>query len=185
MLNMKSIDLLMYDHRIIERGLDLLQAAVSKLEKNEKVSTEVFEKLIRFFREFADKCHHGKEENHLFPSLEIRGIPREGGPIGVMLYEHDLGRRLLRDMEESLHKVNKDPEAEKDLIVTSLNYIELLRQHIFKEDNILFKMAEEVLDDDVDKRLVKAFEDVETRVLGSEDHERLIRSLDEIEKLLK
>ncbi|MCC6061980.1 MAG: hypothetical protein LM581_03325, partial [Desulfurococcales archaeon] len=68
---------------------------------------------------------------------------------------------------------------------TSLNYIELLRRHIFKEDNILFKMAEEVLDDDVDKRLVKAFEDVETRVLGSEDHERLIRSLDEIEKLLK
>jgi len=85
-LNMRSIDLLVYDHRIIERGLNLLQAAVSKLEKNEKVSTEVFEKLIRFFREFADKCHHGKEENHLFPSLEIRGIPREGGPIGVMLY---------------------------------------------------------------------------------------------------
>jgi hemerythrin-like domain-containing protein len=102
-----------------------------------------------------------------------------------MLYEHDLGRRLLRDMEESLHKINKDPEAEKDLIETSLNYIELLRQHIFKEDNILFKMAEEVLDDDIDKRLVKAFEDVETRVLGSEDHERLIRSLDEIENLLK
>jgi hemerythrin-like domain-containing protein len=102
-----------------------------------------------------------------------------------MLYEHDLGRRLLRDMEESLHKINKDPEAKKDLIVTSLNYIELLRQHIFKEDNILFKMAEEVLDDDIDKRLVKAFEDVETRVLGSEVHERLIRSLDEIEKLLK
>ena len=61
MLNMRSIDLLMYDHRTIERGLDLLQAAVSKLEKKEKVSTEVFEKLIRFFREFADNCHHGKE----------------------------------------------------------------------------------------------------------------------------
>lgn len=185
MLNIRSIDLLMYDHRIIERGLDLLQTAVSKLEKKKKVSTEVFEKLIRFFREFADESRHGEEENHLFTSLEIRGIPREGGPIGVMLYEHDLGRRLLRDIEESLHKINKDPEANKDLIVTSLKYIELLRQHIFKEDSILFKMAEEILDDDVDKRLVKAFKDVKNRVLGSGDHDRLIRSLDEIEKLLK
>jgi hemerythrin-like domain-containing protein len=85
---MKSIESLMNEHRVIEHGLVLLERIINGLNSGERIPADIIRILIRFFREFADKYHHGKEEDSLFPLLESRGIPRIGGPIGVMLIEH-------------------------------------------------------------------------------------------------
>jgi hemerythrin-like domain-containing protein len=87
---------------------------------------------LKFFQIFADKCHHGKEENSLFPLLEVRGVPREGGPIEVMLYEHQLGRSYVKAMRESLEVFDKILDAKTKFISNSLNYVALLRNHIYR-----------------------------------------------------
>lgn len=141
---MKSLEELMHEHRVIEHSLAVLDTMADRLERGEAVPIEKVTALLDFFEVFAHKCHHGKEEEMLFPELESRGIPREGGPIGVMLYEHEQGEAYQSQLRESLVNLS-DPTAKQHFVQTARGYADLLRQHIWKEDNVLFKMAEEVL----------------------------------------
>ena len=100
----------------------------------------------KFFREFADRCHHGKEEDLLFPALEAQGFPRDAGPTAVMRMEHEQGRAAVRGMAESLAAAAAGDRAGLEHWLHSARiYIELLRAHIQKEDHCLFGMAEEAL----------------------------------------
>jgi hemerythrin-like domain-containing protein len=182
---MKALESLMEEHRVIERAASLLEDAALKLYRGETVNMEVFALLLRFFKEFTDKCHHGKEERALFPFLESKGIPREGGPIGVMLVEHDIGRRLIKALEEDLESIERDPEARRDAVDSALSYVGLIREHIFKEDNVLFKIADELMSVNEDERLVEEFEKIEINTIGSGVHEQLIKLLDEVEGILR
>ncbi len=112
----------------------------------------------RFFQQFADQCHHAKEENVFFPVLKQRGIPEQGGPIGVMLYEHGLGRDCVGRMREASQAQPFDARTFSD---AARQYIPLLRQHIFKENNILFRMAERVMSEADDGDVTGRFSQVE------------------------
>uniref|UniRef100_A0A7J3ZJI2 Hemerythrin n=1 Tax=Fervidicoccus fontis TaxID=683846 RepID=A0A7J3ZJI2_9CREN len=179
-----SIETLMNEHRVIERALALLELAATRMERGAEVPLEALDMLLKFFQIFADRCHHGKEENELFPLLEARGIPREGGPIGVMLYEHQLGRSYVKAMRESLEVLDKRVEARAEFASNALNYISLLRDHIYKEDNVLYKMALQLLTREDDEKLVREFENIESKI-GPGVHEQLVRSLNDVESLLK
>jgi hemerythrin-like domain-containing protein len=97
------------------------------------------DQLIEFFIVFVDKCHHGKEEELLFPALEAIGVQRDGGPIGVMLAEHQQGREYVQKMNEAFSQYNEgDRAAATKLAKNARAYIALLRQHIDKENNVLF-----------------------------------------------
>ena len=124
--------------------------------------------LMYFLKTFADKCHHGKEEDYLFKELVARGIPNEGGPIGVMLREHQLGIEYISLMSQSLES--------KDLISFKTNaakYRGHMRSHIDKENNALFVMADKLLDDARQNELFEKFEDYEETVMGHGVHEEL------------
>jgi len=150
-----------------------------KIKRNEKVPLGLFKKSVDFIKNFADKCHHGKEEEILFPFLEKRGIPKEGGPIGVMLTEHDIGRSFVRKIVDGINKNNK-----KTIVENSFGYIQLLRDHIEKENNILFTMADSVLTKNDSKEILKKFDEVEKR-MGKGVHEKYKKLIDELEKELK
>jgi hemerythrin-like domain-containing protein len=133
---------------------------------------------IGFLKEFADKCHHGKEEGLLFPAMVAAGIPDKGGPIGVMLAEHTRGRQLIRDMEES---ISTGVDRVK-LAHASGEYAVLLRVHIRKENTALFPMAEKVLKEIQLEKLYEGFEEHEEKVIGHGRHEELhamLKSLQE------
>lgn len=156
---MKSVDRLVAEHDIIERGLAVLAKAVTRIEMGESVPEGFPKWAPQFFSEFADRCHHAKEEDLFFPLLKERGIPEDGGPIGVMLHEHDEGRDCVRRMREA----NEADEFDKSKFALAANeFIPLLRQHIFKENNVLFKMAENVLSEADDANLIEKFSTVET-----------------------
>lgn len=104
------------------------------------------DKCIRFIRLFADACHHGKEEDMLFPALQDQGLPRDSGPIAVMLHEHRLGRRFASIMAESIDDARSgDADAWKRLERAGRDYVDLIRGHILKEDNVLFNMADQLV----------------------------------------
>jgi len=181
---MKSVEVLMHEHRVIERGLAVLENIADRIEKGESVPTDKVTALLDFFQVFADQCHHGKEEGMLFPELEAKGIPKEGGPIGVMLIEHEEGRELRRRMSEAVSNLT-DETNRQQFVTAAREYINLLRQHIWKEDNVLFQMAQQVLTEADDAALVERFERHEREHIGEGVHERYHHLVHELEEELQ
>jgi len=128
---MKATEQLKKEHNLIRLATVLLEATKNNVEDTEK--------LLDFFTNFTDKCHHGKEEGILFPALEEAGIPKENGPIQVMLYEHEIGRGLLRQIKEYIQilKIKQDEIYNERISQTISNYVKLLEEHIQKENNVL------------------------------------------------
>ncbi len=133
------------EHRVIERVLGVLERLLAQPLESAPAVTAALRDCVRFFRLFADACHHGKEEDMLFPALESAGIPRDGGPIGVMLHEHRLGRQYVARMAAELDGLEAgDAGARERFVAAARAYIDLLSAHIYKEDNVLFAMGERV-----------------------------------------
>jgi len=179
----RATEILQEEHQVIERGLALLERVTRKLAQAESLEPERIAQLLQFFGEFADRCHHGKEEGILFPELERRGIPVEGGPIGVMLMEHEMGRGFIRQMRQCAADLSKE-EARRSFREAAYSYISLLRAHIEKEDTVLFPMADGVLDTEGHKKLVERFDQHEKEEIGEGAHLRLLGLLSELEKTL-
>ena len=169
----KATEKLKTEHKIIRLALIILNTLRTQIESEKKVDTENLEKLLEFFSIFADKCHHGKEENFLFPELEKAGIPKESGPIGVMLYEHQSGRHYLRTINESIknYKSNQDISTLTEIAEAINEYTALLENHIYKENNILFAMADMHLPDEIQQKLSKEFDDFEIDEIGPQKHD--------------
>ncbi len=169
---MMPTDVLMQEHRVIERMLNILNNAADSVEKGEDVPMTVFEEAIDFIRNFADKWHHSKEEDMLYPAMERRGVPAHGGPIGVMLVEHDMGRKFVSGMAAAVERYKKGDEGAKEAIVENARgYASLLGEHIPKEDTILYPMANQVLSPKDNGELMERFEKVE-KEMGEDVHHR-------------
>lgn len=171
------------EHEGILFGLQILEKMIELLQDEEKVEKDDFLEMINFLKLFADKCHHGKEEGFLFPAMEKVGIQNQNGPIGQMLIEHAEGRKYISQMSAAI-KTNS--VNEKDLIQAVTSYIILLRQHIEKENNILFPMGDKKISGDIQAKLLIAFEEFEEKVMGKGTHEKLHKLLNKMEiKYLK
>ena len=178
---MKATDELKNEHEGIKVMLRVLKTVAEKIKRGESVDTEHLDGILEFLSIFVDKCHHGKEEEFLFPALEIAGIPREGGPIGVMLSEHEQGRKLVARLKEAMtaYKSGDNTNALKaDLIIDE--YVTLLTQHIAKENTVLFPMADAKLDSKKDTELFEAFEQLERERIGVGKHDEFHVLLDQL-----
>ena len=159
---MRATDVLKAEHRAIERVLNCLDTMAIQWHQKGVLDTDSAHQAIEFFRHFADGCHHYKEEKHLFPLLEARGVVKERGPIGVMMHEHDEGRQLLGSMDAALVEWNNgNPTAVDSFARAAENYSSLLKQHISKEDHCLFAMADQVLSNKDQDDLLSAFQRAE------------------------
>jgi hemerythrin-like domain-containing protein len=178
---MKATDILMGEHRVIEQVLGCLEALASQAIEDGRLDGTSARKTLDFFRNFADGCHHGKEERHLFPLLESRGFPREGGPTGVMLHEHEEGRKHVHAMGEAIEGAAAGiREAVFRFTSHARSYARLLREHIIKEDNRLFPMANQALSGRDQDALSKSFGMVEDLEMGEGTHEKYLRLADEL-----
>jgi hemerythrin-like domain-containing protein len=178
---MKPTQVLSSEHRVIEIALTCLERMTDRATKQGHLDREPAEQVIDFIQNFADRCHHGKEEDHLFPSLTRAGMPEESGPLAVMLQEHVAGRNYVSKMLKALDKASQGDQAAVNTFAdNAYGYIQLLRGHIQKEDNILFRMADQVLSSEDQIKLSESFRKVESDHLGAKTHEKyleLVRSL--------
>lgn len=150
--------LLKDEHDLILRGLAVLEKVAARLAQGEAVAAGTVEKLVEFFRNFADRCHHGKEEAMLFPALESAGLPRDGGPTGVMCFEHEEGRACVRAIGGAAARLAKDPTAGREIVQHARQFIALLRAHIEKENNVLFVMADSILPQEAQRELFQQYD---------------------------
>lgn len=178
---MKPSDILSGEHRVIEQVLDCLEKMAERAEGSGQVDVASARKAIDFLRNFADRCHHGKEESHFFPAMEAKGFPREGGPTGVMLYEHEVGRSRVSRMDEAISTAEAgDGAAVRRFVEHARAFIALLRNHIDKEDHCLFGMADQAFSEAEQNQLLEAFRRAESEHIGVGVHERYLRIAEEL-----
>lgn len=159
---MKATEVLSSEHRIIETVLRAFKAAADDAERGNPICGETFRQSLRFFKSFADGCHHRKEEDVLFPALVRLGMPENGGPVGTMLAEHHLMRSMIRSIADNLDDAVQGREAARRIVLSAAkNYVETLTAHIQKEDHCLFAMANSMMPPAEQQQVLKAFEDLE------------------------
>lgn len=179
----KAIQQLKDEHQGILLMFKILDKICEKFKTQGELNADHLTDILEFFKVFVDKCHHGKEEDLLFPAMEQEGIPRQG-PIGVMLAEHEKGRSYVNAMNLALERYRSgDRSTATEIIDNAKGYIALMRSHIDKEDNVLYPMGEQRFSEDRDADLYEGFERIENERIGTGKHEafhELMHNLKEI-----
>lgn len=172
---MKATEILMEEHRVIERVLTALEKTAKAAGSVQEIRPGFFLNAADFIKGFADGCHHRKEEGVLFKEIVAAGIPEHGGPVGVMLAEHEQGRVFTRGMRQAAERWQAGDLSARDSVVqNALGYVSLLRNHIYKEDNILFPLADRIIPKDKQDSLTLAFDQVEHEETGEGVHEKYL-----------
>jgi len=147
------------EHDHILAMIACLRAACAAAENGDRFDAETFRTGLDFIRNYADAWHHAKEEEHLFPALEAAGMPRDSGPIAVMLHEHVMGRSYAQKIADHLDEAtHRDSAAQSVVLHYTLAYADLLTAHIQKENVILFNMADQILLPEDHVRLEKDYQ---------------------------
>ncbi len=137
---------LVNEHVLIKRMLALLERNAPRTAEGSYPDYRFYLDGVDFIRNYADRFHHAKEEDVLFAALIDNGMPREHSPVAAMLMEHDQGRAYVRAMEEAAQNaLAGKPGQDRLIVVNALAYAALLREHIAKEDEILYPLAERIL----------------------------------------
>jgi len=147
------------DHDLIEKVIKAMESTIQLLNDGKQIPESILLPVIDFSKNFTDVCHHSKEENSLFPALEQAGMPRNMGPIAMMLIDHERSREIGKEMENSAKDYISSGNSTK-LISDMQQYVEHITEHLWKENNKLFMMAEARLQY-VAKKVDKELNDIE------------------------
>jgi len=175
-------DWLVAEHEMIERAMAVLKTNLDKVSsgKHNKIQTA---RAIDFLLEFGDKIHNIKEEKFLFPRMHDRGAPIEGGPIGVMLLEHDLERKLLVKMQMTIGTLSAASDNKKaEFVKEGLDYLTIRAEHIWKENDILYNMARKILTEDDFTYLLNEFQKSDLEHYGENSSSKFATMLKEVEE---
>ncbi|MBC8516359.1 MAG: hemerythrin domain-containing protein [Nitrosopumilus sp.] len=129
------------DHELIEKVIKAMESTIQLLNDDKQIPESILLPVIDFSKNFTDVCHHSKEEKSLFPALEKAGLPTNMGPIAMMLIDHQRSREIGAQMEESAKEYLLSGDSTK-LISDMQEYTEHITEHLWKENNKLFMMAE-------------------------------------------
>ena len=180
---MQATEILMEEHQVIMRVLAALEKSARRLEAGEPVQAAFFVESADFIKGFADGCHHKKEEGVLFPAMIEAGLPKDAGPVAVMLAEHEEGRRLTRGMRQAAEKLAQGEQAARQEITSNaMGYVHLLRQHIQKENYILFPMADKIIPPDRQPQVNADFDRIEHEETGEGVHEKYLALAERLEQ---
>jgi hemerythrin-like domain-containing protein len=179
--HMTATQVLTEEHQTILLVIEAAEREVEKINGTDKVDGEKVEKILDFLRNFADRCHHAKEENILFVKMQEKGMPADSGPIFVMLREHEENRKDVAAVAGALPKAIAGEESAVAGVRDNLAaYAGRLRAHISKEDNVLYPMADRLFSEEDQRRLGEAFDKVEKEEVGEGVHEKYHRLAHEL-----
>jgi hemerythrin-like domain-containing protein len=180
---MQATLILMDEHRVIERVLTAMQVAATRVSQGEYIRPAFFINAALFIKNFADGCHHKKEEGILFIAMNPSGKPTQGGPIGIMLAEHEKGRLFTQEMRSAAQMWEKgDNFAQGAVVQNALGYVALIRQHIYKEDNILFPMADSLIPSGRQEKVNADFERIQKEDTAAGIYEKYLALVEVLEK---
>ncbi len=164
-IDMTATQTLEAEHRLIETVVKALGEVADRIARGGQADVVRLARAAEFLRVYADQLHHGKEEALFFPMLVKRGVPPQGCPIGGLNHEHEKGRALVRALaEQAPAYAQGKPGAKEGLLETLLGLLDLYRNHIWKEDAMVFPMAEKILTAADQQELSAGFAEVDKAV---------------------
>jgi len=174
-------EFLVNEHEMIERAMDVLKKELNKVADND-IDRFSLKRALDFLMEFGDKMHNTKEEEFLFPLMIERGIPKDG-PIRVMLMEHDAERGLLQTMAAQVDKIAAAADEEKiEFQQKGLEYLQVRSEHIWKENDVLYKMGARIFNEADRSYLIDSFEKLNLEHYGDTAEDKFLQMLNEVEK---
>jgi len=185
----RSTEQLVDEHRTIKPVLKIIDKICERLESGEDVDPRHLEQIVEFIRIFADKTHHGKEEDLLFQAMEEASIPNKGksdeeNVFYALLLEHYVGRDYVKEMSDAIAKYGSgDRGALHRFIDNARDYAELLTQHIEKEDDIVYLIADTELSEEKKRGLLEEFKRVENERLGIRRYEEFQKLAEHLEQV--
>lgn len=183
---MKSVELLVTEHRLIERVLRVLEVGVMSLKGAGTVPHRTLASVVEFLHSYVDTDHHGKEENILFPALAAHGITADASAIGALEAQHELGRSLVIVMNDSLKRITGgDTDARSMFAQSAHEYIELLRSHIAMEDQLFAEYAGDCFSPSEDADLRARMDELDLCRPAAERREDIEQMIAECEEMLK
>lgn len=171
---------LIEEHGGIVLMLKIMEKIAKKLRQGEDIDREHLKKIIEFLRNFADKCHHGKEEGILFPEL-AKNISNQK-TINELLGEHKTGRDYIRGISESIDGFQPGNPDAIHIAVNFEAYANLLTEHI-KKEHILFEAVDKELSGDLQESIKESFDKLEEEVIGEGKHEEYHNWLKELRQV--
>jgi hemerythrin-like domain-containing protein len=181
----KPIRILEEEHHFIQKVVSAMAVLAERLEAGREVEAKTLRDIVDFMRTFADKCHHGKEEAHLFTLLEKKGVPMRGCPLGILIAEHQKGRDLVKQLTEASDSYANGNASAREAVKKNLRSLtELYPNHIWKEEYLAFPMADKILSSEEQRELYEKFESVEKEI-GLDVHQRFEKFAEVIEEKTK
>lgn len=181
---MEFIETMVKEHENIRRMLKVIRKICYNLMTESNYDILDFYRIIDFVRNYADKHHHGKEEDVLFSTMnrEIEKLAKSGAITGMYI-EHDNGRLYMSNLEKALEEFKKgNDEARLDIIANSISYTDLLNRHIEKENTVMYKFAERMLKDTVKSEVDAECKKIEEKATVLGIQEKYLKLLEELEK---
>jgi len=177
---MKAIEILVEEHESILKMIKVTEIILNT-DEPAHININHIERILDFIKNFADKYHHLKEEDVLFLEMEKHGMSRSSGPIAVMLAEHDQGRNYIKLAVEGIEKFKLgDTSAFGQIKGNLLNYCVLLTNHIVKENNILYPMAERILPANIKLAMSENFKENNSATIDNEYFEKYLKLVEEL-----
>ncbi len=168
---MSPTEMLENEHRFIQKVVTAAATLADRLAEGIDLEADMLQSIVEFMRNYADKCHHGKEEDLLFPALARKGVPMRGCPLEALMREHQMGRALVKSLADAVDSYGMGDTGSRDALIKSLRgIVELYPNHIWKEDFLLFPMTNKVLSPEDQANLRQEFEKVEERLPQGTHH---------------
>jgi hemerythrin-like domain-containing protein len=177
---MEATDLLKQDHQFIERALAALATGTVQLEQGSPVRPGFFLGVVEFLEGFVHTLHYRREEDVLYAAMERAGASRTTGPIGSAIREHEASRSAARAVRSAVERwEGGDESAQRDLAEEARRYVSLLKQHIAREDQLLFPMAEDMIPKEHHFQLLDDLAQLDVDGRGQEFFGALVAALEE------
>lgn len=157
------------EHQNILKVMDGVLKECNEIEEGKDLDKGYFAEVIDFIKNYADGYHHAKEEDILFKAMLENVENMHCNPIPVMLHEHEEGREYVKNLEEGI--ANSDKEQ---ILTNARGYCLLLRDHIYKEDNVLYPMAEEALSEEQKEEVQAKYKQVNDELFSARDIQKYV-----------
>ncbi|MDY0301558.1 MAG: hemerythrin domain-containing protein [Trichlorobacter sp.] len=149
---------LMEEHQLILRMITVLEKNAALTEKGSFTDWQFYHDAVDFIRQYADRFHHAKEEDVLFEVLVENGMPREHSPVAAMVMEHEQSRLLVANLVQAVKDAETGNSASYGKIAeNALGYAALLRDHIAKEDGVLYPLSERIIPDNLRIKILDGY----------------------------
>jgi len=164
---MQSRGPLMKEHRLIELMIAVIRDEMARIEKTRKIDPLFVDAAVDFIRVYADRTHHGKEEDILFKDLAGRNLPEAVRRVmNELVEEHIFGRSATRSLVEANARYRRgEASALEDVLRWLRTLVDFYPRHIEKEDKVFFPAYHGILTEAEDRALLAAFWDFDRKMI--------------------